>query len=81
MSILTSNIDFLWACFSTAGIPPSEEKVTELRDAKAAQNAFGVTSFLGLTQYSAKFISHFADISEPMLKVTRKKFVWHEAHE
>ena len=63
---------------SRSGVSPSEEKVTAIRDAKAPQNSSEISSFLGLVQYSAKFIPDFATVSEPLRQLTRKnvKFVW-----
>ena len=51
---------------SRSGVSPSEEKVMAFRDAKAPQNSFEIRSFLGLVQYSAKFIPDFATVSEPL---------------
>ena len=63
---------------SRSGVSPSEEKVMAIRDAKAPQNSSEIRSFLGLVQYSAKFIPDFATVSEPLRQLTRKnvKFVW-----
>ena len=51
---------------SRSGISPSEEKVMAIRDAKALQNSSELRSFLGLVQYSAKFIPDFSTVSEPL---------------
>ena len=63
---------------SRSRVSPSEEKVTAIRDAKTPQNSSEIRSFLGLVQYSAKFIPDFATVSEPLRQLTRKnvKFVW-----
>ena len=52
--------------------------MTAIRDAKSPQNSSEIRSFLGLVQYSAKFIPDFATVSEPLRQLTRKnvKFVW-----
>ena len=49
-----------------SGVSPSEEKMTAIRDAKVPQNSSEIRSFLGLVQYSAKFIPDFATVSEPL---------------
>ena len=49
---------------SRSGVSPSEEKVMAIRDAKAPQNSSEIRSFLGLVQYSAKFIPDFATVSD-----------------
>ena len=63
---------------SRSRVSPSEEKMTAIRDAKTPQNSSEIRSFLGLVQYSAKFIPDFATVSEPLRQLTRKnvKFVW-----
>ena len=67
---------------SADGVSPSEEKVSAIRNAKAPVSASEVRSFLGLVQYSARFISNFAEMSEPLRKLTRQNqvFKW-EAEE
>ena len=41
-------------------------------NANSPQNASEVRSFLGLVQYSAKFIPDFAEVAEPLHVLTRK---------
>ena len=62
---------------SRSGVQPSEEKVAAIRNAEP-QNPSEVRSFLGLVQYSSKFLPDFAEVAEPLRKLTRtdKRFVW-----
>ena len=60
------------------GVNPSEEKVTAIRDAKPPKDASEVRSFMGLVQYSAKFILNLASVAQPIQELTKKgaRFVW-----
>ena len=55
---------------SRSGVQPSEEKVAAIRNAEPPQNASEVRSFLGLVQYSLKFLPDFAEVAEPLRKLT-----------
>ena len=60
------------------GINPSEEKVAAIRDARPPKDASEVRSFMGLVQYSAKFMQDLASIAKPIQELTRKgvTFKW-----
>ena len=60
------------------GISASEEKVAAIKEATEPKTAAEVRSFLGLVQYSAKFIPNYALVAEPLRKLTRKnvRFQW-----
>ena len=57
---------------------PSEEKVAVTRNVEPPQSASEVRSFLGLVQYSSKFLPDFTEVAEPLRKLTRtvQRFVW-----
>ena len=63
---------------SRDGVSPSEEKISAILNASQPQNATEVRSFLGLVQYSSKFIPDVSQVAEPLRKLTRKgePFVW-----
>ena len=63
---------------SSDGVSPSEEKIAAIRDARSPKDASEVRSFMGLVQYSAKFMSDLASIARPIQDLTRKgvPFVW-----
>ena len=56
------------------GVNPSAEKVAAIRDARPPK----VRSFMGLVQYSAKFMPDLASIAKPIQELTRKgiTFKW-----
>ena len=60
------------------GVNPSEEKVAAIRDARSPKDASEVRSFMGLVQYSAKFMLDLASIAKPIQELTRKgvTFKW-----
>jgi len=57
---------------SSKGISPCEEKIAAIQNAGEPKSASEVRSFLGLVQYSAKFIPDFAETAEPLRKLIRK---------
>ena len=63
---------------SARGIAPSEEKIAAIVNARPPQNVSEVRSFVQLVQYSAKFITDFAQVAEPLRRLLRKgePFVW-----
>lgn len=58
-------------------INPSKEKIAVIRDARAPKDVSEVRSFMGLVQYSAKFMLDVASVARPIQVLTRKgvKFV------
>lgn len=73
-----SKLTFFGHSLSKHGIEASDEKIAGIRDAKPPTHASEVRSFLGLAQYSAKFIPTFAEVAEPLRLLTRKSqsFIW-----
>ncbi|XP_015775681.1 PREDICTED: uncharacterized protein LOC107353811 [Acropora digitifera] len=63
---------------SSDGGSPSQEKIANIRDARSPKDASEDRSFMGLVQYSAKFIPDLASITRPIQDLTRKgvPFVW-----
>jgi len=62
---------------SEKGIGPTEERVRALQEARKPETASDVRSFLGLANYSSRFIPHFATLTEPLRKLTRKDVSFH----
>ena len=57
---------------SEKGIGPTESKVKALVEARESQTQSEVRSFLGLANFSARFIPNFATIAEPLRQLTHK---------
>ena len=58
---------------SEKGLGPTEDRVKAVVEAEEPKNATDVHSFLGLANYSSRFISHFAALSEPLRRLTEKE--------
>ena len=69
--------------FSDKAISPDPKKVQAIHSASPPTSTSGVSSFLGIATYCAKFILKFSDFSQPLHKLTRKDFLfrWKEKHE
>ena len=70
------SIEFFGYIFSADGLAPAPEKVKALQDAAEPRNPTELRSFLGMAQYSARFIRNFATITEPLRKLTRSDATW-----
>ena len=51
-----SKLTFFGHELTSNGVSPSEEKVAAIRDARPPKDTSEVRSFMGLVQYSAKFM-------------------------
>lgn len=71
-------LNFMGILLTQKGIGPTEERVRAVVEAREPQNASEVLSFLGLVNYSSRFIPQFATLAEPLRCLTRKdsKFVF-----
>ena len=69
---------FMGYLLSNQGIGPTESHVETVIGVREPQNAGEVQSFLGLVNFSARFIPKLASIAEPLHTLTRKDihFVW-----
>ena len=63
---------------SGSGISPTEDRVRAVIEARMPKTASEVRSFLGLVNFSARFIPNLAIVAEPLRKLTRsnEKFIW-----
>jgi hypothetical protein len=71
-------ITFMGHMLSKNGIGPTSDRVKDLVNAVEPKNASEVRGFLGLVNFSARYIPNLATISEPLRKLTRKneQFCW-----
>ena len=71
-------IEFMGHVLSSRGVGPADVKVKAVVEAREPQTATEVRSFLGLVNYSARYIPDLATISAPLRELTKKKteFVW-----
>ena len=75
-----SKLTFFGHELTSNGVSPSEEKVAAIRDARPPKDTSEVQSFMGLVQYSAKFMSDVASVAKPNQELARKgvTFKWGE---
>jgi transposase InsO family protein len=57
---------------SDKGVNPTSEKVKAVAEAREPENISELRSFLGLVNYSARYIPNFATTAEPLRRLTRK---------
>ncbi|CAH2108807.1 unnamed protein product [Euphydryas editha] len=76
-------ITFLGHHISAAGIRPTRSNQQVIQEFRAPQNVAEVRSFLGLVNFSARFIPQFSTITAPLRELTKKDslFVWTKEHE
>ena len=55
---------------------PAPAKVEALKNAAEPKNASELRSFLGMAQYSARFIPNFATVTAPLRRLTRQDVPW-----
>ena len=67
-----TEVAFFGYLVSENGICPTEERMRAVVEARQHENMHELRSFLGLVNYSVRFIPGFATISEPLRKLTRK---------
>lgn len=73
-----SELTFMGHVLSGRGVSIAEEKVKAVKEARAPQTATEVRSFLGLVNYSARFIPNMATTTEPLRRLTKnaEPFIW-----
>ncbi|KAK7112338.1 hypothetical protein V1264_011807 [Littorina saxatilis] len=70
------SIEFYGCIFGKNGISPDPKKVEAVQKASTPANAKEVRSFLGLTNYIARFIPDYANITKPLRDLTRNDVPW-----
>ena len=71
-----SQIKFFGHVLSAEGISPDPAMVQALREAERPVNAEEVRSFLGIANYSARFIRNFSTLAAPLRELTRSNVEW-----
>ena len=64
---------FMGLVVSQNGVGPTEERVKAVMEAREPATVSEVRSFLGLVNFSARFIPNHATLAEPLRKLTRKE--------
>ncbi|KAL9986226.1 hypothetical protein ACROYT_G000337 [Oculina patagonica] len=73
-----SHLEFMGHVLSARGIGPADVKVKAVVDAREPTIAAEVRSFLGLVNFTARFIPDLATVSAPLRQLTKngEPFVW-----
>ena len=82
-SFLNNTLSFFGQVFSKEGTRPDPKRVTDLLNAPQRTNSHEVRSFLGMANYSSKYIRDFATLTAPLGELTRKdvRFGWMPTHQ
>ncbi len=80
---LQKSLNFFGQIFSERGTTPDPKRISNLENTKEPTSAQEVRSFLGMVNYSAKYIKDYATISAPLRELTKKNvvFQWEQKHQ
>ncbi|GBO41466.1 Retrovirus-related Pol polyprotein from transposon 412 [Araneus ventricosus] len=80
IQICKTNITYLGFNISANGYAPSEDNIQKVTKFPVPQNVKQVQSYLGMMNYFRHLIFNYAEVVEPIVKLTRKgtPFVWSE---
>ena len=71
-----SQVVFMGHVLSGRGIGPADAKVKAVVEAREPRTSAEVRSFLGLVNYSSRFIPDLATIAAPLRQLTRKNVIF-----
>ena len=82
-TFLSKQLSFFGQIFTKQGTRPDPKKVNDLLNAPKPTNTHEVRSFLGMANYSSKYIRNFATITAPLRELTKKnvRFEWSATHD
>ena len=81
--LLTDSLSFFGQVFTAEGTTPDPARVLDLQNALVPTNVHEVRSFLGMANYSSRYIPNYATITEPLRVLTKKnaRFTWTSSHQ
>jgi len=71
--LLQRKLEFLGHIVSADGIEACPEKVEKVRNWARPADQKEVKQFLGFCQYYSRFIENFADVADPLYRLTEKE--------
>ncbi|CAB4007251.1 Hypothetical predicted protein [Paramuricea clavata] len=82
-NFLSTILSFFGQVFSKEGTHPDPRRVADLLNAPQPNNAHEVRSFLGMANYSSKYIRDFETLTAPLRDLTKKdvRFEWTQTHQ
>ncbi len=80
---LTTSLSFFGQVFSAKGTKPDPARITDLQNAPIPKNVHEIRSFLGMANYSSRYIPDYATITKPLHVLTKKnaRFVWNNSQQ
>ena len=81
--LLKDSLSFFGQVFTVEGTTPDPARVLDLHNASVPTNVHEVRSFLGMANYSSRYIPNYATISEPLRVLTKEnsRFTWTSSHQ
>jgi len=80
-SFMKTEVEVLGHTVSTKGLSPIDSKVQAIKEMRSPANLHELRSFLGAVGYYRTFIDQFAQITAPIVKLTRKNVKYHWSKE
>lgn len=71
-----TKIDFLGRELSKEGVRPGSSHLRAISEAQAPRTVKGVRQFLGLANFSRKFVKNYAEKVSPLTNLLRKNVAW-----
>ena len=69
-------LTFYGHVFSSKGVAADPEKIKTIKECQPPKTVSEVRSFLGMVQYVSRFIPHYATLTEPLRRLTKKDTKW-----
>jgi hypothetical protein len=81
--LFKQNIDFLGYEINKNGFRPSQANIHKINKFPKPNTPKQIKSFLGLTNYFRELIDNYAEITYPLVQLTKKgvQFKWNQTHE
>ncbi len=78
-----TKVNYVGLLFGRNGIEPQSNRAQAIQSIKTPTNVSELRSFLGVCNYSRKFIENYADIARPLTSLLKKDepFVWTKAQD
>ena len=73
---MKSSIEFLGQQITSSGMTPTEAKLRAVRNWARPGNVHDVRSFLGFANYYWRFVQNYAQVANPLTKLTKKDIPW-----
>lgn len=76
-----NKITFFGHVFSDRGVSADPENIKAFAGHSAPQNPAEIRSFLDMTRYAARYITNYANMFEPIRRLTRQDVSWSWSHD